>query len=268
MLRQSLTTVLVAALFFCHPVSRAAEMLSKDQTAKAVCVDSVSVPTPGELFAALEKVGKPTWPELYGKPVPTGSASRVQMAMTLGVLIADGFIAVQAEDGQQVKNIGKDIVTLAKALGVSANVISRGKSITDFAEHNEWSTLKEELEATQNEVKLSMQDHKDADLVSLVTLGAWIRGSEVVSSWIVKNYTPESARLIRQPGIAAFLRGKMQALPDKLRDDDLVKETMKRMDEIEKIVSFPAGETPPPEKINALKAITADLVDAITTVKK
>jgi hypothetical protein len=249
-------------------MSRAAETLSKDQAAKAVCTDSISMPTSGELFAALEKVGKPTWPELYGRPVPTGSTSRVQMAMTLGVLIADGFIAVQAEDGQQVKNIGKDIITLAKALGVSANVISRGKSITDFAENNEWNTLKEELEATQNEVKLAMREHQDDALVSLVTLGAWIRGSEAVSSWVVKNYSPEGARLIRQPGVVAFLRGKVAALPEKMSDDDLVKLTAKRMDEIEKIVSFPAGEVPPPEKINALKAITADLVDAIITVKK
>jgi hypothetical protein len=260
--------VFATILLFCCPMSRGAEALSKDQTAKALCTDSVSVPTPGELFAALEKVGKPTWPDLVGKPVPTSSTSRVQMAMTLGVLIADGFIAVQAEDGQQVKNIGRDIVTIAKSLGVSANVISRGKSISDFAENNEWNTLKEELEATQNEVKLALEEHKDGDLVALVTLGAWIRGSEAISSWVVKNYSPEAAKLIRQPGISAFLQAKVRALPDKMRDDALVKEAAKRLEEINMLVTFPPGEVPPLEKINALKAITADLVDAITTVKK
>jgi len=30
---------------------------------------------------------------------------------------SDGFIAVEAKDGQQVKNIGADIIKLAKALG-------------------------------------------------------------------------------------------------------------------------------------------------------
>jgi hypothetical protein len=34
----------------------------------------------------------------------------------LGGLIADGFIAVEAKDGQQVKNIGSDIMKLGKAL--------------------------------------------------------------------------------------------------------------------------------------------------------
>jgi hypothetical protein len=60
--------------------------------------------------------------------------NRAQIALNLGGLIADGFIAVEAQDGQQVKNIGTDIIKLAKALGVSENVLSRGKSINEFAE--------------------------------------------------------------------------------------------------------------------------------------
>ena len=38
------------------------------------------------------------------------------MALNLGGLIADGYIAVEAEDAQQVKNIGADIMALAKPL--------------------------------------------------------------------------------------------------------------------------------------------------------
>ena len=34
----------------------------------------------------------------------------------------------------QVKNIGTDIIKLAKALGVSEHVLSRGNSINEFAE--------------------------------------------------------------------------------------------------------------------------------------
>ena len=86
--------------------------------------------------------------------------NRAQIALNLGGLIADGFIAVEAQDSQQVKNIGTDIIKLAKALGVSENVLSRGNSINEFAENSEWDALQEELEATQNEVKTSMQSHQ------------------------------------------------------------------------------------------------------------
>ena len=153
------------------PIAPALSALPADQLAKAIKTDALTIPTPGELFAAFEKPGKPDWAGQYRTPIPMTYRNRAQIALNLGGLIADGFIAVQAQDSQQVKNIGTDIIKLAKALGVSENVLSRGNSINEFAENSEWDALQEELEATQNEVKASMQSHSDQDLVILVSLG-------------------------------------------------------------------------------------------------
>jgi len=239
--------------------------LSKDDLAKSVKLDSLSVPTAGELFAALNKVAKPNWQQQYRKPIPTAFTSRPQIALNLGGLIADGYIAVQAEDSQQVKNIGKDIVALAKTLGVSENVLRRGKCISDFAENNEWSALKEELEATQNEVKQAMEEQHDEELVTLVTLGGWIRGTEVVSAWISENYQPAAAKLLRQPAILAFLRGKLLALPEKAKNDPLVHDIESKLGGIEKLLSFPADKAPTLEEVKALNAAANDLVKEIST---
>ncbi|HJT44794.1 MAG TPA: hypothetical protein VJ721_00860, partial [Chthoniobacterales bacterium] len=122
--------------------------LPADQMAKAIKLDAISIPSPGELFAALEKPGKPNWVGQMRGPIGTNYKNRAQIALNLGGLIADGFIAVEAKDSQQVKNIGTDIIKLAKALGVSENVLSRGNSINEFAENDEWDALQEELEAT------------------------------------------------------------------------------------------------------------------------
>src|SRR5437764_9466303 len=99
--------------------------LAPDQMAKAARTDTITIPTPGELFAALQKPGKPNWTGAYRAPIPTTYTSRAPIALNLGGLIADGFIAVEAQDSQQVKNIGSDVIKLAKALGVSHNVPSR-----------------------------------------------------------------------------------------------------------------------------------------------
>src|SRR5207237_6095253 len=80
--------------------------LPADQLAKAVRSDSISIPTPGELFAALEKPGKTDWSGQYRGPIPVTYRNRAQIALNLGGLIADGFVAVEAKDSQQVKNIG------------------------------------------------------------------------------------------------------------------------------------------------------------------
>src|ERR1044071_8963876 len=91
--------------------------LAPEQLAGAIRIDALTIPTPGELFAALEKPGKPDWAGQYRTPIPMTYRNRAQIALNLGGLIADGFIAVEAQDSQQVKNIGTDIIKLAKALG-------------------------------------------------------------------------------------------------------------------------------------------------------
>jgi hypothetical protein len=218
--------------------------LPADQLEKVVRSDSISIPTPGELFAALGKAGKMNWSGQYRGPIPVTYRNRAQIALNLGGLIADGFIAVEAKDSQQVKNIGSDIIKLAKALGVSEHLLGRGNSINEFAQNNEWDTLEEELEATQNEVKSSMQSHADQDLVILVTLGGWIRGTQVVTAAIMQNYDERSAKVLRQPALVHFMKSKINEVSPALRQELLVKDVSEQLGEIEKLVSFPASKAP------------------------
>jgi hypothetical protein len=241
--------------------------LSPDLMTQAARDDTFTVPTPGELLAALNKEGKPNWQAQYRPPIPTTYTSRPQIALNLGGLIADGYLAVEAEDSQQVKNIGKDIMTLARTLGIAEDVLRRGKSIEDFAENNEWSTLKEELEATQNEVKLAMDQEHDEELTTLVTLGGWIRGTEAVSGWIANNYTGPEAKLLRQPAIVALLRSKLEALPPKTHDDPLVKALAGPLKDIQTMVSFPPDQTPSQADVKKLHDAAADLITTITSNK-
>jgi hypothetical protein len=234
-----------------------------DQLAKAARSESISIPTPGELFAALEKGGKTNWAGQYRGPIPVTYRDRAQIALNLGGLIADGFIAVQAKDGQQVKNIGSDIIKLAKALGVSEKLLGRGSSINEFAENNEWDTLQEELEATQNEVKSSMQSHSDQDLVILVTLGGWIRGTQVVTSAIVQNYDERTAKVLRQPALVHFMQSKINEISPELRSEPLVKDVSSGLDKIEKLVSFPAGKTPDVEEVRKVNEAVSKMMEEI-----
>ena len=226
--------------------------LTSDQLAKAARSDLITIPTPGELFAALGKTGKTNWSGQYRGPIPVTYTNRAQIALNLGGLIADGFIAVEAKDGQQVKNIGSDIIKLAKALGVSERLLGRGKSINEFADNNEWDTLQEELEATQNEVKSSMQSHADQDLVILVTLGGWIRGTQVVTAAIIQKYDERSARVLRQPALVRYMQSKIDEISPELRGEPLVKDVSEQLGEIEKLVSFPPGKAPTVDEVKKI----------------
>jgi hypothetical protein len=237
--------------------------LPAEQLAKAIKTDLLTIPTPGELFAAFEKPGKPDWTGQYRTPIPMTYRNRGKIALNLGGLIADGFIAVQAQDSQQVKNIGTDIIKLAKALGVSENVLSRGNSINEFAENAEWDALQEELEATQNEVKTSMQSHSDQDLVILVSLGGWIRGTQVVSASIIKNYDERSAKVLRQPAVVNFIHTKMNEIGPELRNEPLVKAVGDQLSALEKLVAFPPGKGPTLEEVRKVNQAVSKLMDEI-----
>jgi hypothetical protein len=240
-----------------------APALPADQLAKAIKTDSLTIPTPGELFAALSKPGKLDWPAQYRAPIPMTYRNRAQIALNLGGLVADGFIAVEAHDSQQVKNIGTDIIKLAKALGVSENVLSRGNSINEFAENDDWEALQEELEATQNEVKASMQSHRDNDLIVLVSLGGWVRGTQVVSAAVAQNYDERSARVLRQPGLVSFIQSKVNDISPDLHDEPLVREVGEQLDGIQKLISFPAGQTPTVEDVKKVNQAVGRLMDQI-----
>ena len=225
----------------------------------------MTVPLPGELLAALSKQCKPNWSGEFRGPVNTALTSRAQISLNLGALIADGYVAVEAQDSQQVKNIGRDILALGKALGIGNEVIARGSSIAQFAENNEWNALKEELEATQNEVKNAMEKIRDEDLVIMISLGGWIRGMEIVTDIILHNFSDATASLVRQPQLASYLRGKISNLTPKLREDPLIVSLDRQLVEVEKLVSFPLGATATREDVQKLKDAVSGMVKEMAT---
>src|SRR5437899_1273068 len=250
-------------LVCCAVIGAEPARLPAEQMAKAVSNDSITIPTPGEHFAALQKPGKPNWVGQMRGPISTSYKNRAQIALNLGSLIADGFIAVEAKDSQQVKNIGTDIIKMAKALGVSENVLSRGNSTNEFAENDEWDALQEELEATQNEVKSSMQSHRDQDLVILVSVGGWIRGTQVVSAAVLQNYDERAARVLRQPALVNFMQSKLSEVSPDLRDEPLVKEVSGQLPGIEKLVTFPAGKAPSADEVKKVNEAVGKIMSQI-----
>ncbi|MBA3963184.1 MAG: hypothetical protein H0X40_14970 [Chthoniobacterales bacterium] len=237
--------------------------LSPNDLTQAIKSDTITIPTPGETFAALGKKAKPDWTASFRGPIAMNYKTRAQIALNLGGLIADGFIAIEAQDSQQVKNTGGDILKMAKALGVSENILARGNSINQFAENDEWPALQEELEATQNEVKSSMQSHRDQDLVILVSLGGWIRGTQVVTAVVAKNYDAKVAQVLRQPELLRFIHSKLVEISPDLLADPLVKSVDAQLQEIEKIVATPFGKSLSAAEVGHLQNAITHLMQQI-----
>jgi hypothetical protein len=242
------------------PGTAVGESLTPSQIESVERLEAVTIPVPGEFFVAMTRAGNRPWNQYVSQiPVPV-TDNRSRIALLLGMLVADGYTAVEAQDGQSVKNIGKAITAQAKKLNVNQSVLGRSNSINDFAENNDWNALREELEATQNEVKLDMAGQGDDRLVTLVSLGAWIRGIDIASRMVRDEYREETARLLRQPAIVEYLVTQIDALPDSVRGEPLVAEVRETLENTLPLVS---AETPSAEEMETLTVRIGTLRDSI-----
>jgi len=259
--------VICIVLFLDGGIVLGAPPLTPEQRASAAEPESLFVPTPGEIFAAIDKQVKANWFSMNRDNVPQ-TDTRPQIALGLGTLVTDGYIAIEAQDGQGVKNIGKDILNLAKKLNVSQSLLARGNSLNEFAEKNQWNTLKEELDATQNEVKLTMTEQKDQDLIILVTIGAWARGLQVATTIVSSNYTPGVAKLLRQPAIVDYLLQQIRLLPPRVQSDETLITIANQLSEAQPLVSLPQGEPLSLEAVKQLNQIATEMVGKILASPK
>ena len=177
-------------------------------------VENVVVPLPNEVFGALNKLGSVNWHEYVRTGKGNNFTERPRIALLLGTVIADGFIAVQAEDAPAVKDIGQRVQTLARGIGVERSITQHAKAITEAADKRKWESVRQELDRTQNSVQQAMNEVHDEKLSQLVSLGGWLRGTEVLTAVVTKRYSQEGAELLHQPDLLAYFQTRLKGMPE------------------------------------------------------
>ncbi len=162
-------------------------------------MDEVVVPVPSEIFAVLDKLGDPSWKQELRPVKSIASGDRPLLSMLFGNAVAEGFIAVQAEDKKAVEDIGREVIKIGKALGLSRAIDPHAKAILDAADRNDWVTIRKEFDLTQTTVRTTMENMKDNPLAQCVSIGGWLRGTAAVTSVVAKNFSNDRAELLFQP---------------------------------------------------------------------
>lgn len=188
------------------------QRLTAEQKKAAIVVEALSFPTPGEFFSALGKTGTIAWHAAGRHTTPPNAQSRSLLALNLGALAADACLAVEKQSPQEVRNITRDALELAMRLNASEHLMARGRSLTAFAERNEWNPLREELEATLNEIRLSLIAQRDEGLALLMLTGAWLRAAHVGALALLARHEQASTTLLMQEGLAREIVKRLEAL--------------------------------------------------------
>jgi hypothetical protein len=228
-------------------------------------IDGVLVPVPREIFGALDKFANSNWVEVQRREMPKWKAptDRAQISLLLGALIAEGFMAVEAKDADQVKHIGSAVLKLAAALGVKMSVLRRSSAIIEDAERGDWDAVREEWDGVFADVEEAMRELKSEQLSQLVSVGGWLRGTEALTELILQNYSPTQAELLRQPASLDYFAKRITEMDNPLRSTDLVLKLQRGIRRIRPLMRSD-GDAPLSEKaVKEMAAITRELIDEI-----
>src|SRR5437588_7782604 len=108
-----------------------------------------------------------------------------------------------------------------------------------------------------------MASTSDQELIILVRVGGWIRGTQVVSAAVMQNYDERAAKVLRQPAFVNFIQSKLNEVSPDVRDEPLIKEVSGQLPGIEKLVAFPAGKAPTPDDVKKVNEAVGKVMSQI-----
>jgi hypothetical protein len=234
--------------------------------AESTVIDGVLVPVPSAVFVTLDKFAHSNWravqrPEL-ARWKPHGD--QTEIALLLGAVIAEGFIAVEAEDLAEVKSVGQAVLTLTRGLGVERAALRRSRSIIEHAERGDWAAVRKEWDGLIPDVERGMKELKSEQLAQFVSLGGWLRGAQALSMLVSQDYSRENAAFLQQRGLIDHFDKQLEAM----RGDTGTKSVVIRMrDGLRRMRALLASDDSsiPKQKVEEIASIASDLLKDIAS---
>lgn len=151
--------------------------------------------SPTELFARLSQETRPQWRLQYRETVTRCLGDRNQAALGLGAVAADLFLAVQARDAQQVRNLLQDGEMIEKTLGLAEVTGLQRQQILAAAGQEEWEILTTRVSGLVEAWCTQLRAQKDEALADITYIGEWLRCLQICHAVTI-------ARRISDPGLA------------------------------------------------------------------
>lgn len=225
-------------------------------------IEQVIIPVPAEIFAILDKIGDPDWgKQVIHVETMQKLRERGFIAMAFGSLVAEGFIAVEARDVDDIQKIGMRSLEMAETLGLQSAVKPHSLSVVDASKKGKWDLVRSELDKTQTTVRETMTQQRDQELAGLVSLGGWLRGTHVLTGLIAEDYTYDKAELLNQPGLVGHFRKMVAGLGESLRGTREMIEVEKGLGRVEALLRERGGDEFSLETVQNIHKITREMLN-------
>jgi len=240
------------------------ELLEDEHLREEMGVNDFTAPSIRKIFDDLKKLRPLPYDELKRPLSEQSPQDRTKLALVMGVLLADGFFAVEAEQFFDLEPIGRSLLNHGKILGSGTRISSHMKSMLEKGAVGQWDALKEELFQTQKDVEKEMVLIRDVDAANLISLGGWLRALEIGCAASLNPYDPAKAALLTKPEIVEYFVLNLDTLEPRIQKNQLVGRIRTRLLEMQKTVDLPEGQILSEEEVSQLNTMVEELVDQIT----
>lgn len=239
------------------------ELLEDEHLREEMGVNQFTTPSIRKIFDDLKRMRPLPYDELK-RPLPTETPQdRTKLALSVGLLLADGFFAVEAEQFFDLEPIGRVLLNHAKVLGSGTRISSHMKSVLEKGAKGEWDALKEELVRTQKDVEKEMVLIRDVDAANLISLAGWLRAFEIGCASSLNPYDPAKASVLARPEIVEYFVLNLETLEPRIQQNKLISRIRANLLTIQEKTKLPDQEILTEEIVRELQTLVEDLVDQI-----
>ena len=229
------------------------ELLDDSHSNQELGINVYTAPSISKIFAQLDHL--PAIPEEYvlrnrreNLPLDAG-----KLALEMGYLMADGFIAVRSGHMNDIKPIALDLTRYGKAMGVGdkMNVYSAG--LLEHAEKGQLNEFKRILASAQGAVNEELTALRDPDLSHLLALGGWVRALEAAAAAIEQRFDASQAAVIFYPDAPAYFNEILSGLHPRAARRLKVASMSRHMETLIDQMTLAPGESPTLEKVRRIR---------------
>jgi hypothetical protein len=225
-------------------------------------VNPYTAPSVAEIFQQLDDLKPLPYEQLKREFPQAARASREQMGLVFGGLVADGFLIVESKRSNLVEDLGRVLLRQARSLGVGDRVMRHSASLTELGKKGDWVAVRKELISTQEDVEQAMTELKDQKMAHLISLGGWLRGLEICAGAVETNYTGDRAAVLWQRDLINYFAEEMTTLPPGIAHKPLFEKVRTGVNAIRDLLN----RVPDNMTLDDVKALHAQARELNTTI--
>ena len=228
-------------------------MLDDSHSNQELGINVYTAPSISKIFAQLDNL--PSIPEDYvlrrrAEHLPLAAG---KLALEMGYLLADGFIAVRSGHMNDIKPIALDLSRYGKALGVGDKMNTYSASLLEHAEKGQLEEFKHILSSTQSAVNEELTALRDPDQAHLLALGGWVRALEAAAAAIEQRVDASQAAVIFSPDAPAYFNEILSGLHPRIARRLKVDSMSRHMEALIDHMTLAPGESPTLEKVRSIR---------------